>query len=583
MIMADEKQEKTEATEESNNTSHNVNETGAPGSRVAPVSIASPEHPPVSHMMPRDPSLPPLPESPAPSTKKPIPKVIAPVTPPKPKAKAIVEEIKIEKKTKLKDLAEELTTYPSPDHAPVSHIMPREEIVPTGPMLIPPKPPTGNMMPPAPELKIELTVPPPPIYSTANAALESVQPETARPTPPPKPMAQPSAIPRSDDPIEDSVGLVIPKPRSRAPDHIGQDMSKILKDIKLPEKRSFATPSGERKIVPTRAEQDAKKLDDILSAQITENTFAPAPAEPIPLPVVPDQNMFHEDMEISSVHTLKQDLQHVVQEQKMSVVKAVALEQEKKSRMDRIVEAPRPPSRAPAIILSSFIFLLLGLGALGGVYYVAAVQSAPGPSPVDSSLVFAEQTADFPLIDDSQSLRTQLARARTSGGTLGSLMHIIPVTSNTDAAGNVSQQPATIAEFFDALSIEPPENLMRAFGDDFFLGIHTVDKNAPIIVVKVVSYDRAFDGMLSWEKNMNGDLSPLFNAVPRLVMGSDGIQVERPFSDVVMRNYDVRALKDNDGVIQLYYSFPTRDLLIIAESPYTFTEILSRLQAGRRL
>lgn len=67
------------------------------------------------------------------------------------------------------------------------------------------------------------------------------------------------------------------------------------------------------------------------------------------------------------------------------------------------------------------------------------------------------------------------------------------------------------------------------------------------------------------------------------MMGPDGIQVQRPFSDLVMRNYDVRALKDNDGVIQLYYSFPTRDLLVIAESPYTFTEILSRLQAGRRL
>ena len=50
-----------------------------------------------------------------------------------------------------------------------------------------------------------------------------------------------------------------------------------------------------------------------------------------------------------------------------------------------------------------------------------------------------------------------------------------------------------------------------------------------------------------------------------------------------MRNYDVRALKDDDGTIQLYYSFPTRNVLIIAESPFSFTEILSRLRADRRL
>jgi len=50
-----------------------------------------------------------------------------------------------------------------------------------------------------------------------------------------------------------------------------------------------------------------------------------------------------------------------------------------------------------------------------------------------------------------------------------------------------------------------------------------------------------------------------------------------------MRNYDARALKDDAGQIQLYYSFPTRNILIIAESPYTFAEVLSRLQAERRL
>jgi hypothetical protein len=172
---------------------------------------------------------------------------------------------------------------------------------------------------------------------------------------------------------------------------------------------------------------------------------------------------------------------------------------------------------------------------------------------------------------------------RTSSGTLGSLLHIVPVVPAVDQNGRQSERAATLSEFFAAIGVEPPENLMRALGDDFFLGIHTVDKNAPIFVIKVNSYDRAFDGMLTWERTLNGDLSPLFTPVPRLLMGADGIQVERPYTDLVMRNYDVRALKDDEGVIQLYYSFPTRDLLVIAESPYTFTEILSRLQAGRRL
>lgn len=470
------------------------------------------------------------------------------------------------------------TPVPSPEHPPVSHIMPHGDVVPTEPSHVQPKPPVANVMPPSPETKIDLTVLPPPAFARAPVAT---------PTPPPSapPQSQPDAP--VQDALEAEVGLVRPKAKARPPDPLQTDMNKILKGIKLPEKRSYA-PDGERTVAAPRtvASDDAKKLDDILSAHITENPVVLNPPEVIePIQVtVPSQEAFHEELQVASVHTLKQDLQHVVHEQKMSVVKAVALEQEKRSHNDHMVEPPKPPSRAPAVIFTVMIFLLLGLAALGGVYYVAQVQYAPSPSVESTSLVFAEQTVGFPLTKDSpQALKSQLALARTSSGTLGSLLHIVPFLPVIDATGKETQQPATLSQFFTALGIEPPENLMRALENDFFLGVHTVDKNAPIMVIKVSSYDRAFDGMLSWEKSMNNDLAPLFTPVPRLMMGTDGLQIQRPFTDLVMRNYDVRALKDDQGVIQLYYSFPTRDLLVIAESPYTFTEILSRLQAGRRL
>lgn len=487
-------------------------------------------------------------------------------------------------------------SFVSPEHPPVSHIMPRIEVVENETIVVPPKPPTTNVMPPPPETKINLTVPPPPVYADLPQAQPRI-PEAPHPTPPSKsapeptpvqPPAPPKAAPaHTQDSIADDVGLTIPAAHAKAPDPMQTDMNKILAGIKLPEKRDY-TPSGEKKPAPSVAVQDQQKLDQVLSAHITENVIASQqpPAPPITQSMVPDQNVFHEEMHVASVHTLKQDLQQVVQEQKMSVVKAVALEQEKRQRQDRMMEQapPRPPSRAPAVVLTTAVFLFLGVAALGSVYYIAMVQSAPGPAVENASLVFAEQTVAFPLrSESSQTLRAELAQARNAGGTLGSLLHIVPTVSAVDAAGTSIQRPATLSEFFASLAIEPPDNLMRALGDDFFLGIHTVDKNAPILVIKVASYDRAFDGMLSWEKNLNSDLAPLFTAVPRLVMGPDGLQIQRPYTDLVMRNYDVRALKDDDGVIQLYYSFPTRDLLIIAESPYTFTEILSRLQAGRRL
>jgi hypothetical protein len=82
---------------------------------------------------------------------------------------------------------------------------------------------------------------------------------------------------------------------------------------------------------------------------------------------------------------------------------------------------------------------------------------------------------------------------------------------------------------------------------------------------------------------MNQDLAPAFDAVPVLTTGPDGLPTARTFTDAVMLNYDVRELKDDSGNVVLYYSFPTPNILVIAESPHSFTEVLSRLQAQREL
>ena len=106
---------------------------------------------------------------------------------------------------------------------------------------------------------------------------------------------------------------------------------------------------------------------------------------------------------------------------------------------------------------------------------------------------------------------------------------------------------------------------------------------SPFFILSLTSYNETFAGMLAWEASMNGDLAPVFTPVPSTMTSASGLPVERTFQDLVMRNYDVRALKDDAGNIELYYSFPSQKILIIAESPYSFSEILSRLQAGRKL
>lgn len=293
---------------------------------------------------------------------------------------------------------------------------------------------------------------------------------------------------------------------------------------------------------------------------------------------------------LSTVHTLKHDLQHVVTADKLSLVHAAALEQDKTRTKDTAITVSTPAvrlrmKRTLGTLLAAFLFFFLGMAALFGVYVVTQQRTAPATRISGPSLVFAEQEVALPL-DNTPStvLRTTLAQARTAQtGSLGSITRVVPLRDTLAADGSVSVRPATLHEFMSALGIEPPPDLLRALDDQFFFGFHTIDETVPIIVIPVLAYDRAFSGMLAWEARLNEDLSPFFTPVSRTIIDENGIPSVREFGDYVLRNYDVRAIKDNQGTIQLYYSFPSAHLLVIAESPYTFTEILSRLQASRQL
>lgn len=290
---------------------------------------------------------------------------------------------------------------------------------------------------------------------------------------------------------------------------------------------------------------------------------------------------------LGSLHTLKDDLQHVVQENKISYVRAIALEEEKRHRIEKRTP-PRVRASKHSLFTLFIVILLFGTGALalGAVYVITNQRAVQSNAALQSNILFAEQKVPFPIDNEAPGdVRRILASARTSNAlTLGAILQIEPVTTVTDPiSGSVSATPITFGAFLTALGTRAPAELARALGDDFFFGIHTVDENAPVIIVPVRSYERAFAAMLEWEPYINADLDPLFTGLSAQATGPDGVPIAREFADTVMRNYDVRALKDDSGTIQLYYSFPTRNILIIAESPFSFTEVLSRLRADRRL
>lgn len=421
----------------------------------------------------------------------------------------------------------------------------------------------------------------------------------------------PSPLPLNEKPLSSAEVKKFTAPDSGEP-ALGDDIAKILAAVKLPEHRDAKLPSG--KNVPgnpasTGASQGGPKRFDtgiVGSALEDSPASAPPPIAPaqepkatpanIPSTVIPPSVVSGETKaverspsSVTAVHTLKDDLRGVVYNQKISVVKAVSLEEDRRAHKGpdagEISGTQQRSNRTFGIVFASLTLLGLGAGALFGVLFIMNQKKVAPQIDTGSSMLFAEQSVLLSLDPQSPAeLKRALEAGRaTSQGALGSITRIIPVTAATSSDDTPQNRPATFREFMAAIGAHPPDEVLRALRNDFFLGIHAADKSAPLIVIPVTSHARAFEAMLGWEESLNPDLAPLFTAVPVFTQDGNGVPSKRTYEDLVMRNYDVRALKDDTGEIQLYYSFPTQNILIIAESPYSFPEILSRLQASRQL
>ena len=386
----------------------------------------------------------------------------------------------------------------------------------------------------------------------------------------PQPTLQTPAAKEAEIPIADGRGADAKS--------LHNDMERILQEVKLPERRDF-TASGD-------AARKNREAADVPSLRTMPGIGAAQTGAPENQQARPEIKQKKSES-VTPIHTLKDDLQDVVRDKKMSMAHAVALEEEKKRGQKNAggTAQKEGASKASGIILGMLALLLLAAGAIYGVYAFQQGAAPASSAPEDAPLFFADRTVIFPL---GASSGAELKRALAEGlnaprASLGAIMRIMPVVSETDA-GTEGERASTIEEFLVAIGAQTPPELIRAFRGDFLLGIHAAtERNAPVLIIPVTSYERAFAGLLAWEAAMSDDLAPFFAPVPALTVDETGLLVNRKFEDSVLQNYDVRILRDDAGEVKLFYSFPTRGMLVIMENPYSFAEVLGRLRAARQL
>src|SRR6185312_11782908 len=110
------------------------------------------------------------------------------------------------------------------------------------------------------------------------------------------------------------------------------DFTKILKEVKLPERRDFKASADIGKAPPASPEAA------ILQERIIRKTAEPTAEVPekFSSPGEPEKNNERSSSLVVPVRTLKDDLQSIVREQKISLVHAATLEEEKKHGQEHL-------------------------------------------------------------------------------------------------------------------------------------------------------------------------------------------------------------------------------------------------------
>src|SRR3989344_3647330 len=268
--------------------------------------------------------------------------------------------------------------------------------------------------------------------------------------------------------------------------------------------------------------------------------------------------MDREETSLKQIRTFQGDVAEALRREQGSLVSIQQAEHLKKSSAQSAVDTPSENSKRR----TEFFFLVLGslvlfvLGTAGAWYaYNEFVRRGATPIITAPANKFMSVNTEIILTATSRETFINVLAGAVEGVPSGELRHI-----------NVS---LSTSEFLDILGSQAPGSLVRAF-DPLFM--FCVFGESTFLIIKLVSFENAFAGMLAWEKNLSQDIGPLF-ATAQLLRN---LPPETTFTDVTDKNKDIRMLAFENQPI-LLYSFFDNNMLIITDHIETLRILIDRL------
>ncbi len=276
---------------------------------------------------------------------------------------------------------------------------------------------------------------------------------------------------------------------------------------------------------------------------------------------------------LSRVRTYKDDLANAVKKRQISVVGMIAAESDRGTKAQAL-QNPAQKERGGNrwIIIGSIILIAIGIAAAVGAYVYTRNTQTPGGENVLPSLIFSNKVSTVRVAADATGYGFLAELTKIRNTSVISLGEIEQLRLVTDAQLELSSQ-----SFLTVIDAGVSGPFTRSLGTRMMLGLHAFDRSQPFIVFTVSDYERAFSGMLEWERTLANDLDPLFAPQSTLLPGTTNGASFPTFEDRVVRNVNARVLLREDGSTRIVYAFPRRDILIITTNESTLREVLTRL------
>lgn len=293
---------------------------------------------------------------------------------------------------------------------------------------------------------------------------------------------------------------------------------------------------------------------------------------------------------IKSLRTYQSDIADALGQNNVTMAKIAIAENVKKVEQEvkntpkteapKAIKIPEVISNRPVEnhhVLRNLVYFFLGIifigsGALGAFYFYSKSPiskiGTPFPQGTRYQGILASNTQKKILLGSLIDKRLEdvliyeKSQTKLEPGQISELYF----TQGT------TEEPVLInAETFITLTTtRSPESVRRSLLEKFMFGFHqTSSTTEPYIVLKTDFFQNTFTGMLKWEPDMYDDIKSWF---------SHEAKANDKFEDKVIKNKDVRILRDINGEILILYCFLDKETLLITTNQETLFEIMDRFE-----